>query len=77
MIMSEKNEMSFGNLLDIVMLVLTQNGRIRTKKEFTNLLDSCGFQITNIWDLSSRSSSPSDPMNFLSIVEAIPKSIDD
>jgi len=77
MIMSEKNEMSFGNLLDIVMLVLTQNGRIRTKKEFTNLLDTCGFQITNIWDLSSRSSSPSDPMNFLSIVEAIPKSIDD
>jgi hypothetical protein len=76
MIMSEKNEMSFGNLLDLVMLVLTQNGRIRTKKEYTNLLDSCGFQITNIWDLSAQSLSPSDPMNSLSIVEAIPKSID-
>jgi len=74
--MSEKNEMSFGNLLDIVMLVLTQNGKIRTKKEYTNLLDSCGFQITNLWYLSSQSSSPSDPMNSLSIVEAIPKSID-
>jgi DNA-binding HxlR family transcriptional regulator len=73
MIMPENNEISFGNLLDIMMMILTQNGRIRTKKEFTILLESCGFEITNILD----SSSTSDPMSFLSIIEAMPKPISD
>jgi hypothetical protein len=75
-IMPEKNELSFGNLLDMVMLALTQNGRIRTKKEYVRLLDSCGFEITNILDPSSQSPLPSDNMNFLSIIEATPKCVD-
>jgi len=73
MIMPENNEISFGNLLDIMMMILTQNGRIRTKKEFIILLESCGFEITNILD----SSSTSDPMSFLNIIEAMPKPISD
>jgi hypothetical protein len=61
----EGNEAFIGKFLDIQMLVLTQSGKIRTEKEFTKLLNSCGFYINNI----IRSS---DPMNFLSIIEATP-----
>jgi hypothetical protein len=61
----EGNEAFIGKFLDIQMLVLTQSGKIRTEKEFSKLLNSCGFDITNI----IRSS---DPMNFLSIIEATP-----
>jgi hypothetical protein len=75
-IMPEDNKMSFDNLLDIVMLVLTQNGRIRSKKEYIKLLNRCGFEITNILDPSSQSPLPSNDMNFLSIIEATPKYID-
>ena len=74
-IMSEYDDLSFGNLLDILMLVLTQNGRIRTKKEYIELLDSCGFEITNVLDPSSQSPLPSHCMNFLNIIEATPKCI--
>ncbi len=67
-IMPEGNEAFIGKSLDILMLVLTNGGRIRTEKEFSNLLNSCGFNIANI-------TRPSDPMNFLSIIEAIPSDI--
>ncbi len=50
------------------MLVLTNGGKIRTEKEFSNLLNSCGFNIANIIR-------PTNPINFLSIIEAIPANI--
>lgn len=64
-IMPEGNDSFFGKFLDILMLALTHSGRIRTEKEFSKLLKSCGFDIANIIKPSS------DPMN-LSIIEAIP-----
>ncbi len=67
-IMPEGNEAFIGKFLDIQMLILTHSGRIRTEKEFSNLLNSGGFNIANIIR-------PSDPMNFLSIIEAIPHSL--
>ncbi len=67
-IMPEGNEAFMGKSLDILMLVLTNGGRIRTEKEFSNLLNSCGFNIANIIR-------PTNPMNFLSIIEAIPANI--
>jgi hypothetical protein len=47
------------------MLVLTRNGRIRTEKEFRNLIDGSGFDTVNVIQ------SP-DPVHFLSVIEAIP-----
>lgn len=49
------------------MLALTHKGRIRTEKEYSNLLHNSGFDITKIVYLS-------DDVNFLSIIEAIPSS---
>jgi hypothetical protein len=66
-IMPEGNEPFIGKFTDILMLALTYKGRIRTEKEFYKLLNSGGFDIVNI----TRSS---DPLNFLSIIEAIPSS---
>ena len=63
--MPEGNEPFIGKFTDILMLALTHKGRIRTEEEFSKLLDSSGFEITNIIR------SP-DPANFLSIIEAIP-----
>lgn len=48
------------------MLALTHKGRIRTEKEYSNLLHNSGFDITKIVS--------SDDVNFLSIIEAIPSS---
>ncbi|HEY6534692.1 MAG TPA: hypothetical protein VIY08_02625 [Candidatus Nitrosocosmicus sp.] len=59
-----------GKFVDIMMLSLTQNGRIRTGKEFSKLLKSCGFDVINIMRPSSPSSD--DALNFLSIIEAVP-----
>jgi hypothetical protein len=56
-----------GKFIDIVMLALTHKGRIRTEKEYSNLLHNSGFDITKIVY-------PSDDVNFLSIIEAIPSS---
>jgi integrase len=56
-----------GKFTDILMLALTHKGRIRTEKEFHKLLNSSGFDITNIIR------SP-DPAYFLSIMEAIQSS---
>jgi len=64
-IMPETNEPFIGKFTDILMLTLTHKGRIRTEKEFRNLLDGSGFDTVNV----IRSS---DPVNFLSIIEAIP-----
>lgn len=74
-VMPEDDGPSIGNLLDIMMLVLTMNGRIRNKREYIKLLKSCGFEVANIIHPPSSSFSPS-PMNFLTIIEAIPHSID-
>ena len=38
-IMPEGNEAFMGKSLDILMLVLTNGGRIRTEKEFSNVLN--------------------------------------
>jgi hypothetical protein len=67
-IMSEGNEPFIGKFTDILMLALTHKGRIRTEAEFQKLLDSSGFEIANIIR------SHDDPVNFLSIIEAIPSS---
>ena len=66
-IMPEGNEPFIGKFTDMLMLALTHKGRIRTEKEFHKLLNSCGFNIANIIR-------PSDPADFLSIIEAIPSS---
>ena len=64
-IMPESNEPFIGKFTDILMLALTHKGRIRTEKEFRNLLDGSDFDTVNV--IRSR-----DPVNFLSIIEAIP-----
>jgi hypothetical protein len=64
-IMPESNEPFIGKFTDILMLALTHKGRIRTEKEFRNLLDGSGFDTVNVIR------SP-DPVNFLSVIEAIP-----
>jgi hypothetical protein len=61
-IMPESNEPFLGKFTDIIMLALTQKGRIRT--EFRKLLEDSGFDIVNI--IESR-----DSLNFLSIIEAV------
>ena len=66
-IMPEGNEPFIGKFTDIIMLVLTHKGRIRTEAEFRKLLGSYGFEIANI--IRSH-----DSANFLSIIEAIPSS---
>jgi ATP phosphoribosyltransferase len=60
--MPESNEPFLGKFTDIIMLALTQKGRIRT--EFRKLLEDSGFDILNI--IESR-----DSLNFLSIIEAV------
>ena len=67
-IMPESNEPFVGKFTDILMLALTRNGRIRTEKEFRNLLYHSGFDTVNVIR------SP-DPENFLSVIEAIPSHI--
>jgi hypothetical protein len=62
--MPYSNEPFIGKFIDILMLALTHNGRIRSEKEFRKLLKGSGFDTVNI-------RSP-DPANFLSIIEAIP-----
>lgn len=64
-IMPESNEPFIGKFTDVLMLALTHNGRIRTEREFRNLLDDSGFDTVNV----IRST---DPVNFLSVIEAIP-----
>jgi O-methyltransferase/methyltransferase family protein len=63
-IMPESNEPFLGKFTDIIMLALTQKGRIRTEREFRKLLEDSGFDIVNI--IESR-----DSLNFLSIIEAV------
>jgi hypothetical protein len=72
MLMPAEDDSSFiGKFVDIMMLALTQNGRIRTGKEFSKLLKSCGFDIIDI----IRSPPSSDnALNFLSIIKAVPSS---
>lgn len=69
-IMPEGNEPYFGKFTDILMLALTRGGRLRTEKEFSKLLGSSGFDIINIVK-------PSDDVSFLSIIEAIPSSMEE
>jgi hypothetical protein len=64
-IMPESNEPFIGKFTDILMLALTHKGRIRTEREFRNLLNDSGFDTVNVIR------SP-DPVNFLSVIEAIP-----
>lgn len=64
-IMPETDERFIGKFTDVLMLAVTHKGRIRTEKEFRNLLDGSGFDIINVIR------SP-DPVHFVSIIEAIP-----
>jgi hypothetical protein len=64
-IMPETDEPFTGKFIDVLMLAVTHNGRIRTEKEFRNLLGGSGFDIINVIR------SP-DPVHFVSIIEAIP-----
>jgi hypothetical protein len=64
-IMPEGNAPFFGKFTDILMLILTRGGRLRTEAELIKLLSSCGFDIVSI-------TKPPDNVSFLSIVEAIP-----
>jgi hypothetical protein len=47
-IMPESNEPFLGKFTDIIMLALTQKGRIGTEREFRKLLEDSGFDIVNI-----------------------------
>jgi hypothetical protein len=68
-IMPEGNEPFFGKFTDVLMLALTRGGRLRTEKEFNELLRSSGFEIVNIIR-------PPDNVSFLSIIDAIPSSFE-
>jgi hypothetical protein len=57
--------------MDIIMLALTNGGRVSTQKEFHGLLKDAGLNIINIIK-PTISYSYSDPMNFLNIIEAVP-----
>jgi hypothetical protein len=63
-IMPKTDEPFTGKFIDVLMLAVTQ-GRIRTEKEFRNLLGGSGFDIINVIR------SP-DHVHFVSIIEAIP-----
>ncbi len=65
--MPEGNEPFIGKFTDILMLALTHKGRIRTEAEFRRILNSCGFETTDI--IRSH-----DSTDFLSIIEAVPSS---
>ncbi len=65
-IMPEGNGPFLGKFTDILMLALTSGGKLRTEREFAELLDSCGFKILNIFR-------PPGKVSFLSIIEAVPK----
>jgi hypothetical protein len=67
-IMPEGNGPFLGKFTDVLMLVLTRGGKLRTEAEFAELLDSCGFKILNIFR-------PPGKVSFLSIIEAIPKEL--
>lgn len=72
MIMPEENDSSFiGKFVDTMMLVLTQKGRIRTEKEFSKLLKSCGFDIIHIIRPTPFPASSDNAFNFLSIIEVL------
>ena len=64
-IMPEGNEPFLGKFTDVLMLVLTRGGKLRTEREFSELLASCGFKILNIFR-------PPCKVSFLSIIEAVP-----
>jgi hypothetical protein len=66
-IMPEGIEPFIGKFTDILMLALTHKGKIRTEKEFRKLLNDSGLNIAKV--IRSH-----DPVNFLSIIEAIPSS---
>jgi hypothetical protein len=66
--MPEGNGPFLGKFTDVLMLVLTRGGKLRTEAEFAELLDSCGFKILNIFR-------PPGKVSFLSIIEAIPKEL--
>jgi SAM-dependent methyltransferase len=61
-VLSGEKEVSFGNLLDLNMLVMN-GGRERTESQFRELLDAAGLRITRIVPTLSA----------LSVVEAGPK----
>jgi hypothetical protein len=62
MVVPEDNANCFSKLLDLNMLVMTE-GRERTRREFENLLDAAGFQLTKV----VRTLAPQ------SVIEGIPK----
>jgi len=65
-IMPEGNAPFLGKFTDILMLVLTRGGRLRTEIQLTELLKSCGFNILNVLR-------PPDKVSFLSVIEAVPR----
>jgi hypothetical protein len=47
-IINNDNKYSYGKMLDILMLIGTQNGKERTLDEFKNLIDISGFEISRV-----------------------------
>lgn len=47
-VIREDNEPAFGKLIDILMLIGTDGGKERTKKEFEYIFEQSGFKLTKI-----------------------------
>jgi hypothetical protein len=47
-ILKNDNNYSFGKMLDILMLVITKDGRERTRDEFRSIFDKSGFAIKRV-----------------------------
>jgi hypothetical protein len=47
-LINNDNKYSFGKMIDILMLVITRDGRERTLEEFKGLFEKSGFAINRI-----------------------------
>jgi hypothetical protein len=47
-IITDDNEYSYGKMLDILMLIGTQDGRERTLGEFRNIIQKSGFELSRV-----------------------------
>ncbi len=52
-VISEDNKPEFGKLFDLQMLIGTEGGKERTRKEFENILNEAGFKLNRIIDTVS------------------------
>ncbi len=47
-VISEDNKAGFGKLFDLQMLIVTENGKERTAREFRNIFEFAGFKLTRV-----------------------------